>query len=239
MEGFPKEIWANTFKYLDYDDVIKQCKLKASTRSICERQEFWQWWLNERYKLNLNDDKLDYRDLAAKSNYILRGMEKSDIILTIRSFKFILLNMSKPDIDNIFSVPELHRGVGRISTIEGLIYFADLEEKYNPEIFNSDINFNLEEGDNTFYDYDFANITANLTDIGKRNYKKIMDKVMVPTTYINSDGKLKTIEFNADNARSALTQSSNVEHFNDLLWNNLLSIENAFDYKYFTSLEDL
>ena len=41
-------------------DVIKQCKLKASTRSICERQEFWQWWLNERYKLNLNDDKLDY-----------------------------------------------------------------------------------------------------------------------------------------------------------------------------------
>lgn len=227
--NLPKEVWANTFNYLSYDEVVRNCRLDKKISNICNKNEFWRSWLNEKFKLDL-DENLDYIKLAKKADFMLKEMQNKGIILSLRSFRFALLNMARDDIDEIFGLFE-----GGIYEMVGIIYSADLDSKYDPDEINKDIVFDLENGinirPNSPQDW---GLQARLTNVGKRNYRKIIKMVMTPTTYISGNGRLKTIEFNEDVAVWARMRASDEEQFSEELLYEMNSLSFNFYLRYFT-----
>jgi hypothetical protein len=238
MNIFPKEILEKQFFYSIYEEVLEKANLTEQGKDIITRNTFWQNWLNYKYKLNLVNETLNYKKLAEKASILLYGIKRTKIILSSSSFAKLILYFSKDHIKYYFEerYPVGEENIG-ISTFEQIYY--DLQDSfslnYNLNEMNKDIVFDFEQGVNLNNYYSRGSIVSRyLTDTGKRNYKKILDKVLTPTTYILPNGELKVVDYNADVDRWAKTVMCEFDDtYVDALWNSLGEIEDAIVMRYF------
>ena len=213
----------NVLSYFDINKVLDLCKVST----ICQNPYSWRQFLNKKYNLNIFNN-LTYTSLVAKANMLLKLMLDTNIVLTLRTFEYILLNMSIEDLDTAFSA------IGTdIYSLEDIVYASNLKNTYSPQAFNQDIQFDYQPGENiTMSGKDWL-FSAQLTDIGKNNYTMILKRVMVPTTYISGNGQVKIIDFNADTARWAATTCPD-DVFSDRLYLQLSNLQYDFYLRYFT-----
>lgn len=223
---------------MNYEDVIRQCRLKKATSNICNRQEFWQWWLNEKYNLNLDDEDFeeppDYKYLAGKSNAILKEMkEAGGKVFTLRSFEYILLYMP---ISFLHDSLNHYEPRASFQDARGIIGNSDEDPDFERPSFTVDFDFiqgeNMKPGAGSHW-----LSSHQMTDIGKRNYQKILKKLLVPTTYISPDGKLKTIDYDHDVMGFAITRSSKLtRNFGKSIGEIVNELSDVYYYRYFAEL---
>ena len=167
-------------------------------------QQFWLQWLNQKYLLNLpsnfTDDNLTTKALAAKADDLLVLLNRYNAMLSVYSFKYILLNLHLNDIEDGF---ENSTALG-IFNVESLIYASYIGMDYNYTL-TKNFNFTFQPGVNLNDGVQWSRILASkLTNIGKTNYSNVLKTITMPTTYITSTN-IKIINFDADIARWLIT----------------------------------
>lgn len=219
------ELLGKILKYLKYNDVINICNIVSS--NFCQSQTFWYVWLSEKFLLTLSNN-MDYKALAAKAGVILTFMQNKNIVLSLKSFNYILLNITINHMHMIFDV------VGSdIYSVQMLVDNSNLNHIYDVTDLTKNIIFNLIDGQNSDPNTDeYYIFKVRLTNVGKINYTTILKAVMMSTTYIKPDGKLQDIDFDVDIVRF-VTYASEDDDFNVIVHRQLNNLKYDFYLRYF------
>lgn len=141
------------------------------------------------------------------------------------------------DINDFTNTLDLFNSAPAIVNLPDLLFVDALENKYHIKDIYQNL-FQFKAGRS----YDLVNgvpIGWNhqlyLTTIGKANFTNILKVSMVSTKYIDSNGKISIIDFNADYARMASHLLCDVDNnFSDLVFNKMSGLEYMYHLKYFS-----
>lgn len=149
---------------------------------------------------------MDYLALANKTNRIVGFLGYYDAILTVQSFKYLLLHIPTSVIEDGFEgLPSIG-----IYDAQSIINASDVAFVYNLYT-----NFTFQPGQNITTTNANVILPARLTDIGKINYFNALKAVTKPTVYITAN-QTKVINYDADIARWLVTICQD-ESFAELL----------------------
>lgn len=204
--------------YFSYNKIVK----------LYNNQQFWRYYLNQKYQLNLTNN-LDYRALASKVDNLLTLLKTKNLVISLRLFKYIIVNIVK--FDNLFT--NLNDCIVDSSIILDIYHNNLVMDRSYYDIRLVNINFQFKPGDNVIQPYSTHNIKNALTDVGKINYCNIIKTIMVPTSYINGDDIVKVINFDSDIASNILRYDLG-EDFADLMILAFMNIRYNCYLQYFS-----
>jgi hypothetical protein len=210
---------------LDYGNVIFTASWDDSLQKKTADNLFWQEWLNKKYGLALKEANINYRVIAEKLSIILEQLKTSNTVISIPSLYYLLL--MKKDITLCFK--EKNNSFLSFYDIRKVPREYDISFEGNDSVENF---IKVSSATNNNVPISHSPFVSQLTPTGKRNYKKILDKILVPTTYITGKGELKVIGYNVD--IDSYIQSSLIAQLGkDKKWDALKEIGEAIFLKYF------
>jgi hypothetical protein len=174
---------------------------------------FWKEWLFNRYKIEIEQENINYIEIAKKLNYILESLRTKKLIVTINTLKILVTKFSEEGIANFIGAIKKENTI--ISTYDILYNILIQYDPFNlGSIWHLYPSIDLELGAT-------VNIVHEITvfdDAGKRNRNKILDYICVATTYILPSDKLVTIKYDIDREHNILSLTSTDQFVETYHW---------------------